>query len=212
LPAAFLLPSAPAFSSSNATARKTFKLSQFANIFCDELEVCVIPSADRYRAITQDAAHVRVDAPKFPRSAEASLLGRHRSVKNGYLLIIEEQIGPIPPNFLLPRSSPNISSEKLTSRRQPWFTPAIAPTAELVPRAGSIPNSPLYRMRSSRLRKPSREAVFAYHRHGMAAAALAHVSRHIAGDCWLNRDGDKPKATGEGSGRSDHRAKVRADS
>jgi hypothetical protein len=46
----------------------------------------------------------------------------------------------------------------------------------------------------------------------MAAAALAHVSRHVAGDCWLNRDGDKPKATGEGSGRSDHRAKVRADS
>ena len=48
-------------------------------------------------------------------------------------------------------------------------------------------------------------------RHGMAAtAALAHDSRHIAGDCRPNRACDEPQATGEGSGRSGHRAKSRA--
>jgi hypothetical protein len=47
-------------------------------------------------------------------------------------------------------------------------------------------------------------------RNGMAAAALADVGRHIARDCWPNWDGDKPKATGAGSGRTDHRAKSRA--
>ena len=44
-------------------------------------------------------------------------------------------------------------------------------------------------------------------RHGMAAAAsLAHDSRHIAGDCWPNWAYHHPQATGEGSGRSGHRA------
>jgi hypothetical protein len=37
-------------------------------------------------------------------------------------------------------------------------------------------------------------------RHGMAAAAaLAHDSRHIAGDCWANWAYGEPQATGEGS-------------
>jgi hypothetical protein len=39
-------------------------------------------------------------------------------------------------------------------------------------------------------------------RHGMAVAALV--------DCWPNWTSDEPQATGEGPGRSDHRAKSRA--
>ena len=48
-------------------------------------------------------------------------------------------------------------------------------------------------------------------RHGMAAVAtLANDSRHIACDCRPNRACGEPQATGEGSGRSGHRAKSRA--
>ena len=48
-------------------------------------------------------------------------------------------------------------------------------------------------------------------RHGMAAAAaLAHDSRHIAGDCRPHRACGEPQATGEGSKRSGQRAKSRA--
>jgi len=48
-------------------------------------------------------------------------------------------------------------------------------------------------------------------RHGMAAtAALAHDSRHIAGDCRPNRTCDEPQEAAEGSARPGHRAKTRA--
>jgi hypothetical protein len=49
--------------------------------------------------------------------------------------------------------------------------------------------------------------------HGMAAAAaLAHDSRHIAGDCRPNRACDEPQEAAESSARPGHRAKPRATS